>query len=72
MTTTTIDDEFCCALKAGHVGECAYRCSDCNGTGRCLPCFTDCFCDDVVQCSWCDGSEACPSCYEGFVGGDAS
>lgn len=52
---------------------CVWLCSDCNGSGRCLVCETECYCDDVVQCEWCDGSHDCPSgCYEGrFTDGDS-
>ena len=65
------EDYGCCALDdakgSGHDGPCAWKCSECNGTGRCLPCRRDCYCDDVVQCSECDGNHTCQFCYEGFV-----
>ena len=65
-------DYRCCALNEGHDGPCVWLCNDCNGTGRCLFCETECYCDDVVQCEWCDGDHDYPAgCYEGrFMEGD--
>lgn len=63
-----LDDYGCCARSVGHDGPCEWDCSDCDGTGRCVVCDDECFCDDVVTCDWCDGTHACPACEYGRVG----
>lgn len=71
--TTPIDlEEYgCCALDkdgTGHDGACAWKCSGCTGTGRCLDCDGTGGPDDVVRCDPCDGTGACQyGCYEGWV-----
>ena len=51
-------DYACCALKDGHDGCCAYRCSTCDGAGR-LGCYPD---DLGCECGMCDGMGYCPEC----------
>lgn len=59
----------CCALSEGHDGPCAWKCSDCGGTGRCPECGGIGMYDDVVTCEVCGGDGRClASCDEGMRG----
>lgn len=61
----------CCALEDGHNGVCAWKCSGCGGTGRCVDCGGTGGPDDVVHCESCEGNGACPEgCFEGWVTDD--
>ena len=52
------EDYWCCALKEGHEGCCAYRCSNCNGSGH-----MGCLADDLgCDCGLCDGDGYCFEC----------
>lgn len=70
---TTVDDYRSCALDEGHDGCCAWRCSTCNGTGRCPECDGGAMSDGIgTHCDLCDESYACPDgCFEGWITDDA-
>lgn len=68
VTTFDPDDYACCALDPGHDGVCAWRCSDCNGSGRCVDCNGGAMSDGIgTHCEACDDTGACPAgCYDGW------